>query len=385
MCFIDVAIGDTLQTTHSHVCVCVQDVSRTEVDWANEQILTIITYVGCGLSSLFLGVTVLTYTVFDKLRRDYPSQILINLSLALLGLNLMFLVNSWLSSWGLYPLCVTVASVLHYFLLASFTWMGLEAVNMYFALVKVFNVYVPSYILKFCALGWGLPLMVCITVLIVNREAYGSNLYADSQPGFDCWLQDNVTFYVSVIGYAMLIFLFNTGIFVVVLIQIRNMRINSPAGSHSGLMRDLKSVASLTLLLGLTWTVGFFTFGLSRVVMLYLFSGLNSLQGLFIFLFHCLMKENVRKQWRIHLCLGRFRLEEYSGTTATNIFDGPLSIKASVPSVHSIKSSSTESTSASSNSSQRDTSCKRQNLGEDMQHCHYHVYIPTKLTLDDKR
>lgn len=40
--------------------------------------------------------------------------------------------------------------------------------------------------------------------------------------------------------------------------------------------------------------------------------------GLFIFLFHCLMKENVRKQWRIHLCFGRFRLEEHSGTSATN-------------------------------------------------------------------
>lgn len=92
-----------------------------------------------------------------KLRRDYPSQILINLSLALLGLKLTFLVNSWLSSWGLYGLCVAVAATLHYFLLASFTWMGLEAVNMYFALVKVFNVYVPSYILKFCALGWGEP------------------------------------------------------------------------------------------------------------------------------------------------------------------------------------------------------------------------------------
>lgn len=90
-----------------------------------------------------------------KLRRDYPSQILINLSLALLGLNLVFLVDSWLSSWGLYGLCVAVAYTLHYFLLASFTWMGLEAVNMYLALVKVFNVYVPSYMLKFCALGWG--------------------------------------------------------------------------------------------------------------------------------------------------------------------------------------------------------------------------------------
>ncbi len=97
----------------------------------------------------------MTYPHLRKLRRDYPSQILINLSLALLGLNLVFLVNSWLSSWGLDGLCVAVASMLHYFLLASYTWMGLEAVNMYFALVKVFNVYVPSYILKFCAAGWG--------------------------------------------------------------------------------------------------------------------------------------------------------------------------------------------------------------------------------------
>lgn len=100
--------------------------------------------------------------------------------------------------------------------------MGLEAVNMYFALVKVFNVYIPSYILKFCVLGWGepcfcipnfktadhrklqtvtleavnitfwghgvmmervwtlptgIPLVICILVHIVNQEAYGSNLY----------------------------------------------------------------------------------------------------------------------------------------------------------------------------------------------------------------
>eukprot|EP00064_Thunnus_orientalis_P007273 superscaffoldBa00000796_g7293 len=155
------------------------DVSRTKVDLAHEQILTIITYVGCGISSLFLGITVLTYTAFEKLRRDYPSQILLNLSLALLGLNLVFLVNSWLASWGLYGLCVAVAFTLHYFVLASFTWMGLEAVNMYFALVKVFNVYVPSYILKFCVLGWGIPLVICVLVFLVNRDAYGSHLYTD--------------------------------------------------------------------------------------------------------------------------------------------------------------------------------------------------------------
>ncbi|CAJ1063563.1 adhesion G-protein coupled receptor G4 [Xyrichtys novacula] len=352
------------------------DPTRNPVDPANEQILTIITYIGCGVSSLFLGITVLTYTAFEKLRRDYPSQILINLSLALLGLNLAFLVNSWLSSWGIYGLCVAAASTLHYFLLASFTWMGLEAVNMYFALVKVFNVYVPSYILKFCALGWGIPLVICVMVLIVNREAYGGHLYNDAQSSLElldssdsfCWFQDDVTFYVSVVAYAVLIFLFNIAIFVVVLNQIRQMRANSPAGTRRGLIHDLRGVASLTLLLGLTWTVGFFTWGPARIVLLYIFSGLNSLQGLFIFFFHCLMKENVRRQWRIHLCFGRFRLEEHSewsnsaslGAVAKPRSNPP---RVSVPSVRSIKSSSTDSTSASSDSSRRELACKRPDLG----------------------
>lgn len=35
--------------------------------------------------------------------------------------------------------------------------------------------------------------------------------------------------------------------------------------------------------------------------------------GLFIFVFHCAMKENVQKQWRRHLCCGRFRLADNSG------------------------------------------------------------------------
>ncbi|XP_027886413.1 adhesion G-protein coupled receptor G4 [Xiphophorus couchianus] len=350
------------------------DVSRTQLDPLHEQILTIITYVGCGVSSLFLGITILTYIAFEKLRRDYPSQILINLSLALLGLNLMFLINSWLSSWSVYSVCVAAASLLHYFLLASFTWMGLEAVNMYFALVKVFNVYVPSYILKFCALGWGIPLVICIMVLIVNRDAYGSfsgNAEHTFQPLDNsdnfCWVQDNVTYYVSVVAYAGLIFLFNIGVFVVVLIQIRRMRFNSPAGTRRGVLQDLKGAASLTFLLGLTWTVGFFTWAPARAVLMYLFAGLNTLQGLFVFLFHCLMKENVRKQWRIHLCFGRFRLEEHSewsNSASVRVLAKPKEkfLRAAIPSVRSVKSNSTNSTSASSDSSQRDSSCRRPNL-----------------------
>lgn len=110
-----------------------------------------------GLSHISVSRPCLSVTSvrYRKLRQDYPSKILINLSTALLGLSLLFLLNSWLSSFSNYGLCIATAAAMHYFLLASFTWMGLEAVHMYLALVKVFNTYVPSYMLKFCTVGWG--------------------------------------------------------------------------------------------------------------------------------------------------------------------------------------------------------------------------------------
>ncbi|XP_051541847.1 adhesion G-protein coupled receptor G4 [Myxocyprinus asiaticus] len=348
------------------------DVSRTPIDAKNEKILTLITYMGCGVSSCFLGITVLTYTLLEKLRRDYPSKILLNLSLALLGLNLTFLINSWISSFGIYGLCIAVATALHYFLLTSFTWMGLGAVNMYFALVKVFNVYVPSYILKFCLLGWGIPLIICGFVLAIKRDAYGM-IMSDSQMTLDdsdmfCWVQDDVVFYVSVVSYIALILLCNGSIFLVVLIQIRNMQVNQPAGTRSDLLKDLRAVASLTFLLGLTWAVAFLAWGPVKVFLLYLFSILNSLQGFFIFVFHCLMKENVRKQWRVHLCCGVFKLQEYSewsqtATVGPKPKPNPPNKFPLIASVRSIKSNSTQSSSVSSECSQWQVSITRPDLG----------------------
>ncbi|KAM7389251.1 hypothetical protein PAMP_023241 [Pampus punctatissimus] len=292
------------------------DVSRTLISDADSQILTMISYLGCGISSIFLGITLLTYLAFEKLRQDYPSKILINLSAALLGLSMLFLLDSWLSSFSNYGLCIITAATLHYFLLASFTWMGLEAVHMYLALVKVFNIYVPSYIIKFCAVGWGIPLVIVSLVLAIDKDVYGSAVpdkaaVAQSTDPL-CWLQNDVFFYVTVVAFIFLILLCNISVFIVVLIQIRQMQANKPTTNSRGSLNDLRTVASLTVLLGLTWSMGFFSFGPGRVVLMYLFSIFNTLQGFFVFLFHCLMKENVRKQWRIYLCCGRFRLSDYS-------------------------------------------------------------------------
>jgi len=94
-----------------------------------------------------------------------------------------------------------------------------------------------------------------------------------------CWLQNDVFFYVTVVAFVLLILLCNTVVFIVVLIQIRKMRANKHSTNRLNSLHDLRAVAGLTVLLGLTWSIGFFSFGAGKVVFMYLFSIFNTLQG----------------------------------------------------------------------------------------------------------
>ena len=55
----------------------------------------------------------------------------------------------------------------------------------------------------------------------------------------------------------------------------------------------LKGASVLVVLLGLTWLFGLFYVDSELIFMAYIFTLLNSLQGLFIFVFHCLMSDKV--------------------------------------------------------------------------------------------
>ncbi|MEJ1275339.1 adhesion G protein-coupled receptor G6 [Cricetulus griseus] len=292
----------------------------------------------------------------EKLRRDYPSKILMNLSSALLFLNLIFLLDGWITSFDVAGLCTAVAALLHFFLLATFTWMGLEAIHMYIALVKVFNTYIHRYILKFCIIGWGLPALV-VSIILASRkqnEVYGKESYGKEQDDEFCWIQDPVVFYVSCAGYFGVMFFLNVAMFIVVMVQIcgRNGK-RSNRTLREEVLRNLRSVVSLTFLLGMTWGFAFFAWGPLNIPFMYLFSIFNSLQGLFIFIFHCAMKENVQKQWRRHLCCGRFRLADNSdwSKTATNIIKKSSDNLGKSLSSSSIGSNSTYLTSKSKSSS----------------------------------
>ncbi|XP_077346553.1 adhesion G-protein coupled receptor G4 [Lithobates pipiens] len=333
------------------------DFSRKPINPFDEYIMSLMTYVGCGITSLFLGLTLVTYGMFKQLRRDYPSKILMNLSFSMLMLNLIFLVDDWLTTFRIHGLCVTVAAFLHYFLLTSFTWMGLEAVHMYFAFVKVFNSYIHKYILKLCIAGWGIPAVIVVAVLSINVDFYGAisknNQYSDPSGDSEsfCWIQNNVVFYVTVATYFCIIFLTNISMFIVVLIQIKSLKSTKRKDWKALFFHDIKSTLSLVFLLGITWGFAFFAWDPVRIAFMYLFAIFNTLQGFFIFVFHCLIKENVRKHWRMYLCCGRCQLDNYSDwsrlSNADTKYNGRIHQSPS-DSYQSTRSNNTASTNSSS-------------------------------------
>lgn len=91
----------------------------------------------------------------SKLLRDIPAKILVQLCTSLLLLNLVFLLDGWLALYPAVGLCISTAFFLHYFLLTTFTWAGLEALHMYLSIVRVFTPYLSRYMLKMSLIGWG--------------------------------------------------------------------------------------------------------------------------------------------------------------------------------------------------------------------------------------
>ena len=51
--------------------------------------------------------------------------------------------------------CIAIAVLLHYFLLALFSWMLCEGVLLYFLLVKVFGAGAEEKVKYFYIFGWG--------------------------------------------------------------------------------------------------------------------------------------------------------------------------------------------------------------------------------------
>ncbi|XP_056882551.1 adhesion G protein-coupled receptor L3-like isoform X25 [Takifugu flavidus] len=290
----------TCSCTHlTNFAVLMAHVDVKNEDPIHDMLLDVITWVGILLSLVCLLISLFTFCFFRGLQSD-RNTIHKNLCISLFIAESLFLVGI---NRGDQPIaCAVFAALLHFFFLAAFTWMFLEGVQLYIMLVEVFESE-HSRRRYFYLIGYGVPALIVAVSAAVDYRSYGTERV--------CWLRLDTYFIWSFIGPATLIIMLNVIFLGIALYKMfHHTAILKP---DSGCLDNIKSwvigAIALLCLLGLTWAFGLMYVNESTVVMAYLFTIFNSLQGMFIFIFHCVLQKKVRKEYgkclRTHCCSGK--------------------------------------------------------------------------------
>ncbi|XP_004067585.2 adhesion G protein-coupled receptor G3 [Oryzias latipes] len=273
------------------------------VDMEQVRNLSYITYVGSALSVVFATISIIIYIcVLRRGRSEKAIGIHMQLTGALLCLHLSFLLSSlWFQmledqedGW----VCKGLGLILHWSLLATLAWLALEGFHLYLLLIRVFNIYVRRYVLKLSLLGWGFPTVAAVACGISG--VYGK-FDLEFQDGKDsnstapmCWMSSGfkhrqVVGYITV-SFLCLVVLYNTCMLALVVFKIHGIRSGRGQGgwkktkveNGSQVLKDCVTVLGISFVLGLPWGLTSTTY--VSLTGIYAFTILNSMQGLFIFL-----------------------------------------------------------------------------------------------------
>ncbi|XP_004395890.1 PREDICTED: probable G-protein coupled receptor 114 [Odobenus rosmarus divergens] len=257
--------------------------------------LTYISLVGCSISVVASLLSILLHCQARK-QGDSITRIHMNLHASVLLLNVAFLLSPALAVPPVSgAACTALAAILHFALLSCLTWMAIEGFNLYLLLGRVYNIYIRRYLLKLCAVGWGVPAFLVLFLLVVKNSVYGPHAIplSDSRgngTGFQnmsiCWVRNPWVHNILVMGYGGLTSLFNLVVLVWALRVLHRLRAQDKV-PNTRACRDIFTVLGLTVLLGTTWALAFFSFGVFLLPQLFLFTTFNSLYGFFLFLWFC--------------------------------------------------------------------------------------------------
>lgn len=290
---------DFTNLTHT-VCVCdhltnfaiLMDVQATYLPPTHEVALQIITYIGCIISVICLVLAIITFQLFRGLKSD-RTTIHKNLCICLLVAEVLFLAGIGQTDQAI--VCGVVAGLLHFFFLCAFAWMFLEGFQLYVMLIEVFEAE-KSRIRWYYLFAYGTPLIIVSVSCLIDPLSYGTERY--------CWLRADNFFIFSFVGPVITVILANLvflSMAIYMMCRHTNATIAMKSKEHSRLASArawLRGAVVLVFLLGLTWTFGLLYLNKESVIMAYIFTALNSSQGLFIFVFHCVQNDKVQKEYR---------------------------------------------------------------------------------------
>ncbi|KAK4828722.1 hypothetical protein QYF61_000713, partial [Mycteria americana] len=307
-----------LGTLLAHVQPTVNQKS-SEIKYKYAKPLEYISYIGVGLSIAGLVITILFQIFTRKTRRSSVTWILVSLCFSMLIFNIIFISgienqnarnhssnttsyyqqylpydtasNTLLTSDVVDPpadsWCTVVAVLLHYFLLATFMWTALNSAQLYLLLLRAMKPLPGHFLVTMSVIGWGIPAaVVAITLGATYRQGKALNY---RQEEF-CWLaalDQNQNFSMekpmlwSFLLPVALILLFNIIIFIKITVSVIWKNENLTRNKKDSFMKKMIGTISIVVLLGITWTIGYFmliSHEETSLVFSYLFCLLNATQ-----------------------------------------------------------------------------------------------------------
>uniref|UniRef100_A0A3B4BFA9 Uncharacterized protein n=1 Tax=Periophthalmus magnuspinnatus TaxID=409849 RepID=A0A3B4BFA9_9GOBI len=281
------------------VCLCnhltnfaiLMQVVPIELTTGHRVALSTIGYVGCSISIFCLAITLVTFAVLSSVStiRNQRYHIHANLSFAILVAEILLLISARFDPGTLS--CKVMAVLLHFFFLSAFAWMLVEGLHLYSMVVKVFGSEGSKHFYYY-GIGWGSPLLICMVSMTSALDSYGE---VDN-----CWLSLKNGAIWAFVAPALFVIVVNIGILVSVTriisrISGENYKVHGDANS---VKLTAKAVAVLLPILGISWIFGVLAINTHSLVFLYVFAIFNSLQGFFVFLFHCLLNSEVRAAFK---------------------------------------------------------------------------------------
>lgn len=294
-------------------------------DYKYPKSLDILSNFGCALSITGLALTIIFQVVTRKVRKTSVTWVLVSLCGSMLIFNLLFVFgiensnknqqssksdtgNIDLSSNEMLrediifvsnPKCTVIAALLHYFLLATFTWMGLSAGQLYFLLMRTMKPLPQHFILFLSLIGWGVPaIVVALTVGIIYSQS-GNNLQWELNYRQEeiCWLavQEGNDFIKSPLLWSFIvpvtiILISNIVIFIVIAVKVlwrNNQNLTSTKKVSS--LKKILSTLSIAVVFGITWILAYLMLMNNddiRIIFSYIFCLFNTTQGLQIFILY---------------------------------------------------------------------------------------------------
>ncbi|XP_017272706.1 adhesion G-protein coupled receptor V1 [Kryptolebias marmoratus] len=224
----------------------------------------------------------------------FAAKLLTHMMMGCLGTQICFLVSAFRGQVFSEDSCATLALFCHYFYLSQFFWMLIQAVNFWQVLVMNDEHTERRYLL-YVLLGWGLPALVIIVLVIVLLGGFGWSIHAvyGLVHGDVCFIPNIYAALCTAVLVPLICLV------AVLVIFIHAYQVTEQWKAYDDLYRgrtnstEVPLVLYLFLLISLVWLWAGLHMGFKFLWMLILYVIFNCLLGLYVFVVYFMMHNQV--------------------------------------------------------------------------------------------